>query len=95
MSSVQIKYLKRLPRLALYFSILVLPGGSIGVLLLYWLQHGKGKPGSTRASVRPGYRQLRSVWKDQYRALADRFNGLRLPGKTGVAGGSPVSQSTY
>lgn len=48
----------RFPKLAFYFALLVLPGGSIALLLLYWLEYRKKR-------TREAARASAWVWQPQ------------------------------
>jgi hypothetical protein len=43
---------QRFGKLALYFVLLVLPGGSLGLLLLWWLQNRRRRPQPCRVPFR-------------------------------------------
>lgn len=67
-----------LPKAGLYISLLLLPGGFIGLLLVCWLEHraGKGRLGKTRMfySQMHGWRDLiPGLWR-----LATSRPGLNL-----------------
>ena len=53
-----------LPKVGLYVSLLLLPGGFIGLLLVYWMEHRKAQ-GKTR------------MWYSQMRGWRDLLPGIR------------------
>ena len=73
-----------LPKLGLYISLLLMPGGFIGLLLVCWLEHrgGSEKP---KGKARMWYSQMRG-WRDVIPGLwrfATSKPGLNL--ETGAA----------
>jgi hypothetical protein len=56
-----------LPKVGLYVSLLMLPGGFIGLLLVCWLEHRAGG-NSSKGKTRMWYSQMRG-WRDLIPAL--------------------------
>src|SRR5690242_10873242 len=62
-----------LPKLGLYISLLLLPGGFIGLLLVFWLERRAGKntaPGKAHIC----YAQMRG-WRDLLSAVTQLLGG--------------------
>ena len=52
-----------LPKAGLYISLLLLPGGFIGLLLVCWLEHRRGGGRHSLGKTRMWYSQMRG-WSD-------------------------------
>ena len=57
-----------LPKLGLYISLLLLPGGFTGLLLVCWLEHRTRDAGKPKGKTRMWYAQMRG-WSDLIPAL--------------------------
>jgi hypothetical protein len=57
-----------LPRLGLYISLLLLPGGFTGLLLVCWLEHRNKGADKPKGTTRMWYSQMRG-WRDLIPAL--------------------------